>query len=69
VACHGAELKGGIGPDLTDDTWIHGSAPDSVLATIRDGVAAKGMPSWGPILGPDKIRQVAAYILIEGSEE
>lgn len=69
VACHGAELKGGIGPDLTDDVWIHGGAPDSVLKTIRDGVATKGMPTWGPILGPDKVRQVAAYVLHESAED
>ena len=69
VACHGAELKGGIGPDLTDDVWIHGGSPDSVLKTIRDGVATKGMPTWGPILGPDKTRQVAAYVLHEAAED
>ncbi|HEX6062856.1 MAG TPA: c-type cytochrome [Longimicrobiales bacterium] len=69
VACHGAELQGGIGPNLVDDVWIHGSSPDSVLKTIRDGVAAKGMPTWGPILGPDKTRQVAAFVLHEAEEE
>lgn len=69
IACHGARLEGGIGPNLVDDTWIHGGAPDSVLKTIRDGVAAKGMPTWGPILGPDKTRQVAAYVLHEGQEK
>lgn len=69
VACHGPELKGGIGPDLTDDVWIHGSSPDSVLKTIRDGVATKGMPTWGPILGPEKTRQVAAYILHEAADD
>lgn len=68
VACHGAELKGGIGPDLTDAEWIHGNAPEQVLATITDGVSAKGMPAWGSILGPEKVRQVAAYVLEESEE-
>lgn len=63
VACHGASLEGGIGPNLTDETWIHGGEPAQVLATITDGVAAKGMPAWGSILGPEKVRQAAAYIL------
>lgn len=66
ATCHGAELKGGIGPNLTDADWIHGGTPDQVLRTIREGIATKGMPAWGPILGPDKTKQVAAYVVSEG---
>jgi cytochrome c oxidase cbb3-type subunit 3 len=66
IACHGAALEGGIGPNLKDETWIHGGQPEQVLATISAGVAAKGMPAWGSILGPEKVRQVAAYILTQG---
>ena len=63
VACHGAELQGGIGPSLVDSTWIHGSTPEEIVATITNGVAAKGMPTWGPILGNEKVGEVAAYII------
>jgi len=66
VACHGAKLEGGIGPNLVDTTWIHGSKPEEIVATITHGVAAKGMPTWGPILGNEKVGEVAAYIISKG---
>ena len=66
VACHGANLQGGIGPNLVDTTWIHGSRPEDIVATITNGVAAKAMPSWGPILGNEKVGAVAAYVISKG---
>jgi cytochrome c oxidase cbb3-type subunit 3 len=63
VACHGADLHGGIGPNLTDGTWIHGGTYEEVVKTITDGVSAKGMPTWGPLLGPKKISAVASFVL------
>jgi cytochrome c oxidase cbb3-type subunit III len=68
AACHGANLEGGIGPNLKDGEWVHGGAPEDVVRTINVGVAAKGMPAWGPILGPERVRQAAAYILSRQSE-
>ncbi len=62
VACHGPELKGGVGPDLTDATWIHGGTVDAINKTITNGVPEKGMLTWGPILGPQKIAAVTAYV-------
>ncbi len=69
TGCHGKNLEGGIGPNLTDDTWIHGGAPEQVVKTITEGVPAKGMLTWGPILGPDKINDVAAFVLHEGGHD
>jgi len=63
VACHGTKLEGNIGPNLTDSHWLHGGAPTHILTTIRDGVPAKGMPTWGAILGPQGVRDVTAYLL------
>ncbi len=68
AACHAADLTGGIGPNLIDDEWIHGGEPDEVANTITEGVPSKGMLTWGPILGPEKISQVTAYILSEGDK-
>ena len=66
AACHGAALEGGIGPSLTDKVWIHGGTPDAVIATITEGVGAKGMPAWGPVLGPQKIGKVTSFIVSKG---
>lgn len=63
VACHGANAEGKIGPNLTDSNWLHGGAAAQIFGTIRDGVPAKGMPGWGPILGQDAIKSIAAYVL------
>lgn len=63
ASCHLADLAGQIGPNLRDTEWIHGGTPLEIAKTINDGVLAKGMPSWGPILGPTKIAEVTAYIL------
>lgn len=63
VSCHGADLKGGIGVNLADSEWIHGDQPEQIYATIEDGILAKGMPAWGPILGPQAVANVVAYVL------
>ena len=63
AACHEAMGQGKIGPNLTDAAWLHGGSPLDIFKTVRDGVAAKGMPSWGPVLGRSGVTQVTAYIL------
>ncbi len=63
ASCHNADLTGGIGPSLVDAEWIHGGEPENVVSTITNGVADKGMPAWGPILGPKKVQEVAAFVL------
>jgi len=63
ASCHMPDLSGKIGPNLKDNLWIHGGKPTEIIHTITTGVAAKGMPTWGPVLGPTKINEVAAFIL------
>jgi len=63
AACHGLEGQGIIGPNLTDDHWIHGYDPETILKGIREGYLAKGMPAWEPILGGEKTLNAAAYVL------
>jgi len=68
LMCHGAALEGGIGTPLNDDEWIHGGEAEDVIRIITEGVPEKGMLTWGPILGPEKINQVAAYVLDKNAE-
>jgi len=68
VACHGANMLGGIGPNLLDTLWIHGGTPADIQHTITVGVPDKGMLTWGPILGPEKVAQVAAYLVYRNAE-
>lgn len=74
AACHLASMRGkaenptAIGPDLTDTAWVHGGKPTEVYDTIAKGVLAKGMPTWGPVLGAKKISEVTAYILSRHQE-
>ncbi len=63
AVCHGQEGQGNIGPNLTDNAWIHGGAPMQIFATVWKGVPEKGMVTWGPVLGKERIRSVVAYVL------
>ena len=63
VACHGAEGQGGVGPNLTDDYWLHGNTIKNVYRTISEGVPEKGMLSWKRQLNPLQMQQVASYVL------
>ena len=62
VACHGANGEGGIGANLTDDTWIHGCDFESLSAVVNDG-APNGMPSYKAQMSEKKIQQVVSFVL------
>ncbi|KXU37664.1 cytochrome C oxidase subunit III [Cephaloticoccus capnophilus] len=72
ASCHLQSLKGvdegGIGHNLVDDEWAHGGNPTDILAVINNGVLAKGMPAWGPVIGAKKTSEVIAYILSHHTE-
>lgn len=63
VACHQDDGRGLVGPNMTDEYWIHGCAPMDIHKTVTNGVAAKGMPAWGNQLGPGGVQTVVAYVL------
>jgi cytochrome c oxidase cbb3-type subunit 3 len=62
AACHGALGGGAIGPNLTDDHWLHGGTLPEIHRTVSKGVLDKGMPPWEKILKPDQVTAVVAYI-------
>lgn len=72
ASCHLQNLKGsddgGIGHNLVDDTWVHGSNPTDIFAVVDKGVLTKGMPAWGPVIGAKKTSEVVAYILSHHTE-
>lgn len=71
AACHGAGGEGAIGPNLTDDRWLHGGSPLAIYASIRDGIASDraripgsaGMPEWRAQLGERRVQAVTAFLL------
>ena len=62
VPCHRPDGGGLIGPNLTDDFWIHGGRPTDIMRTVVEGVLAKGMPNWGKMLKPDQVEGVVGYM-------
>src|SRR5690606_6513216 len=61
--CHGNQGEGLIGPNLTDDFWLHGGEVGDIFRTIKYGVPDKGMVPWEANLTPVQIAQVANYIV------
>lgn len=61
-ACHGRSGEGGVGPNLTDDYWLHGGSVKSIFKTIKYGWPDKGMKSWKEDLSPVQIAQITGFI-------
>lgn len=62
-ACHLERGQGSIGPNLTDDYWVHGTGTlMGIYETVSNGVPEKGMPAWQKQLTPQMLRQVVAYV-------
>lgn len=68
IACHGPALTGGIGFNLVDDEWIHGSKPSEIYVSVSQGFLDKGMQAWEPILGQKRIAEVVAFVLSKNPE-
>lgn len=62
LACHGPQGQGLVGPNLTDEFWIHGGKIVDVQRTIREGVLDKGMLAWKGVLTDPEIDDVTAFV-------
>ena len=62
AACHGKSGEGIVGPNLTDDYWLHGGSVGDVFKTIKYGWPEKGMKSWKDDFSPVQIAQLTSYI-------
>lgn len=64
ATCHGSDARGGPGyPNLTDDDWLHGGEPESIVWTITHGRYGVMPPFAAAIGGDEGVRQVTEYTL------
>jgi cytochrome c oxidase cbb3-type subunit III len=62
VACHMADGGGGIGPNLTDEYWLHGGGLNDIYKTIKIGYPDKGMQSWQSMYSPAQMRNLTSFV-------
>ena len=60
--CHLPDGGGNVGPNLTDDYWLHGGGIKDIFKSIKYGWQDKGMKSWKDDLSPKQIQEVASFI-------
>lgn len=62
AVCHQKDGGGSVGPNLTDQYWIHGNKISDIFSTIKYGVPEKGMISWQDQLNPQQMQKVASFV-------
>lgn len=69
--CHGNNGQGLVGPNLTDEYWLHGCKPEDIASSIINGYPDKGMLPYGSgtRLSNEQVQQLVSYIAsIRGTE-
>ncbi|WP_138431006.1 cbb3-type cytochrome c oxidase N-terminal domain-containing protein [Fodinibius saliphilus] len=69
--CHGKEGQGMVGPNLTDNQWIHGCSPKEIAQSIIEGFPQKGMLAYGSgsKISNEKVQQIVSYMAtLQGTE-
>lgn len=62
AACHGKLGEGGVGPNMTDDYWIHEGSLVGIFKSIKYGWPDKGMKSWKEDFSPMQIAQLSSFL-------
>ena len=60
--CHNQQGQGLVGPNLTDDYWLHGGSIKDIFKTIKYGWQDKGMKSWKDDFSPKQIQELASFV-------
>jgi cytochrome c oxidase cbb3-type subunit 3 len=60
AACHKEAGGGDVGPNLTDDYWLHGGDVKNIFKIVKYGVNA--MPQWQNAYSNKQLAQVASYV-------
>jgi cytochrome c oxidase cbb3-type subunit 3 len=63
AVCHQKDGGGLVGPNLTDDFWLHGGSMKEIFKVVKYGVQEKGMIAWQSQLSPSDMRDVSSYIM------
>ena len=60
--CHGGSGRGGKGPNLTDDRWLHGGKDEDITRVIKNGVPRTTMKKLGEALKDEQIAKIIEYV-------
>ena len=62
--CHGNQGQGLVGPNLTDDVWLHGCQPKDIASSIIHGYTEQGMLPYGSgsKISNEKVQQLVSFI-------
>jgi cytochrome c oxidase cbb3-type subunit III len=66
-SCHGQNLEGGIGPNLTDVNWLNGGGVKNIFRLVSEGSTNNPvMAPWKDVIKPSDIQKLASYIVSLG---
>jgi len=62
AACHGSKFEGGLGGNIADGQWKHGSGDSDIARVISQGLPNLGMPAFEKTHSPEQIRSLVVFI-------
>ena len=63
AACHGTKGEGLVGPNLTDNYWLHSKGDvEGIVTALKKGFPEKGMPPWEDMIPAEYHTAIAIYI-------